>query len=40
MNEQDKLNNEYMTGWEIVGGFITLGFVFLSSYLMLFIGSV
>jgi len=37
MNEQDKLNNE-MTGWEIVGGFITLGFVFLSSYFMLFIG--
>mgnify|MGYP000100083623 CR=1 FL=1 len=38
MNEQEKLSNEYMTGWEIVGGFITLGFVFLSSYLMLFIG--
>ena len=39
MSKQDELNNEYMTGWEIVGGFITLGFVFLSSYLMLFLGS-
>tara|TARA_R110000772_G_scaffold157991_1_gene269223 strand:+ start:392 stop:511 length:120 start_codon:yes stop_codon:yes gene_type:complete len=38
MNEQDKLNGEYMTGWEIIGATITFAVVVLASYLLLIIG--
>tara|TARA_R110000744_G_C19225137_1_gene547552 strand:+ start:393 stop:512 length:120 start_codon:yes stop_codon:yes gene_type:complete len=38
MNDQDKLNGEYMTGWEIIGATVTLAVVALASYLLLIIG--
>jgi len=38
MNEQQDLNNEYMTGREIVGGFLVMLLIFVCGYLMLLIG--
>ena len=38
MNEQDRLNGEYMTGWEIIGATVTLSVGALASYLLLIIG--
>lgn len=38
MNEQDKLNGEYMTGWEIIGATIIFALIITTTFLILIIG--
>lgn len=38
MNEQDRLNNKYMTGWEIIKATIMFALVIATTYLILLIG--
>ena len=38
MNNQDKLNSEYLTGFEVIGGFLVMLLIFVCAYLMLLIG--
>tara|TARA_R110001592_G_scaffold9025_1_gene48455 strand:- start:12815 stop:12940 length:126 start_codon:yes stop_codon:yes gene_type:complete len=37
MNEQDRLNDKYMTGWEIVASTIIFAIAILACYLFLLI---
>ena len=39
MNEQDRLNGEYLTGWEIVASIIIFALIFATCYLILLIGA-
>lgn len=38
MNEQDRLNDEYMTGWEIIGATIIFALIIATTFLILIIG--
>ena len=39
MNEQDRLNGEYLTGWEIVASAIIFALILTTCYLILLIGA-
>jgi len=38
MNEQDRLNGEYMTVWEIIGATIIFALIIATTFLILIIG--
>ena len=39
MHEQDRLNGEYLTGWEIVASIIIFALILTTCYLILLIGA-